>query len=178
MIRDDTLRAQPDMKLEFLRGFLRHPRGVGSVVPSSRFLERRLVEFANVAQWTSVVELGPGTGGTTRAILRAMRRDATLLAIELDALFAEAVGEIGDRRLFVHKGSAEFIGEALATHGLCRPHLVISGIQFSTMPADIGTRIIESVRRVLAPGGLFVAYQLRSTVAELAAPIMGEPRRQ
>ena len=55
----------------FLQEFVRHPRQVASVVPSSRFLERRIVEAAGIRSAKVVVELGPGTGGTTRAILRS-----------------------------------------------------------------------------------------------------------
>ena len=53
----------------FFRGFLRQPALIGSVIPSSRFLERRIVEAYGIAHSRMVVELGPGTGGTTRAIL-------------------------------------------------------------------------------------------------------------
>ena len=75
-------------RLAFLRGFLRHPAEVGSVIPSSRWLEQRLVRAARPGQARVVVELGPGTGGTTRALLRALAPGARLLAIELSADFA------------------------------------------------------------------------------------------
>jgi phosphatidylethanolamine/phosphatidyl-N-methylethanolamine N-methyltransferase len=58
--------------LAFFLGFLRRPGAVGSVIPSSRFLERRLVEVGEVRARAWSVELGPGTGGTTRALLAAM----------------------------------------------------------------------------------------------------------
>ena len=73
----------------FLRGFVEHPQQVGSVVPSSAVLERRLVRRAALASARCVVELGPGTGGTTRALLRAMSPEARLLAIELGEDFAD-----------------------------------------------------------------------------------------
>ncbi len=175
MLRFETLRPQPDDRLAFLKGFLREPKGVGSVIPSSRFLERRMVRMADVAHADSVVELGPGTGGTTRAILAAMPESATLLAIELDPSFAELARGIEDRRLIVHQGSAENLAELLAAHRLRPPKAILSGIPFSTIPEAIGTRIIEAIRDVLAPGGCFVAYQFRGAVAERARPILGEP---
>ena len=46
-------------QLAFFLGFLRNPSGIGSVIPSSRFLERRVVETAGVASSRLVVELGP-----------------------------------------------------------------------------------------------------------------------
>ncbi len=175
MFRLEALRPQHDDRLAFLKGFLREPKGVGSVIPSSRFLERRMVRMAGVAGADSVIELGPGTGGTTRAILGAMPESATLLAVELDPVFADLVRGFDDKRLIVHHGSAEHLCDALATHRLRAPKAILSGIPFSTMPIDVGKRIVEAIRDVLAPGGCFVAYQFRGAVAERARPILGEP---
>jgi phospholipid N-methyltransferase len=164
-----------DEHIAFLQGFLRRPQQVASVVPSSRFLERRLVSLADVRSAQLVVELGPGTGGTTRALLAALPAGATLLCIELDPDFAALLKDETDPRLIVHHGSAEHLEEILATHGLRAPDAVISGIPFSIIPPSVGTRIIESIRRALAPGGCFLAYQVRGAVAELAKPVLGEP---
>ena len=62
----DKLRPQPDDRLAFFHGFLKKPGQVGSIIPSSRFLERRIVRAAGIQRARLVVELGPGTGGTTR----------------------------------------------------------------------------------------------------------------
>ena len=162
-------------RLTFFSEFLRHPEQIGSVVPSSRFLERRVVEMADVARARLAVELGPGTGGTTRAILRALAADARLLAIEINPRFASLLRSVPDSRLIVHAGSAVDIGEALAVHGLARPDVVLSGIPFSTMPAHTGRRVLRAACLALAPGGRFVAYQLRDSVQVLGADIFGRP---
>ncbi len=160
----------------FFQGFLRSPRDVGSIVPSSRFLERRLVEEARVAQARVLVELGPGTGGTTRAFLRALSPTSRLLAIELDPLFADGLRRMGDPRLLVHEGSAEALADQLSVHGLLgRVDAVISGIPFSTIPHPVARRIVERIRSVLAPGGRFVAYQVRGHVADVSRPVLGQP---
>jgi phosphatidylethanolamine/phosphatidyl-N-methylethanolamine N-methyltransferase len=161
--------------LTFFREFLRHPEEIASVVPSSRFLERRLVDNADVAHAGLVVELGPGTGGTTRAILHALAADARLLAIEINPQFAALLRAVPDPRLTVHMGSAADIGEALAVHGLPGPDVVLSGIPFSTMPAAVGRRILRGAWHALAPGGSFVAYQFRASVAVLGREIFGVP---
>jgi phosphatidylethanolamine/phosphatidyl-N-methylethanolamine N-methyltransferase len=165
--------------IAFLKGFLQHPDQVGSVVPSSSFLEQRLSRAAGLAQARCVVELGPGTGGTTRAFLDAMRIDAHLLAIELSAGFhARLTAAIDDPRLIAQLGSAEQIAEFLAARRLPAPDAVLSGIPFSTMPAEVADRIAQAVAQVLAPGGRFVAYQVRGHVAEYATPYLGVPRQQ
>ena len=167
------LRPQPDHRLAFLQGFLERPKQVGSIIPSSRFLERRIVRCAEVARAKLVVELGPGTGGTTRALLRAMRSDATLLGIEINPRFSDLLRRWRDPRLLVHEGSASEIPQILEKHELPAPGVILSGIPFSTMPRELGTAILRSVHRALAPGGLFVAYQVRDRVEILARAVFG-----
>jgi phosphatidylethanolamine/phosphatidyl-N-methylethanolamine N-methyltransferase len=169
-------RPQPDQRLTFLNEFFKRPGLVGSVIPSSRFLERRIVSIAQLTRAKNVVELGPGTGGTTRAVLRALPTSSRMLAIELSAQFAELLAELPDPRLSVEFGSAEKIREALERHEMARPDVILSGIPFSTMPAALGRRIIDRVWSSLAPGGRFVAYQFRDRVSVLGKQIIGAPK--
>lgn len=169
--------ARDRRSLAFFRGFLKNPVQVGSVIPSSRFMERRIIEFSEVDDASVVVELGPGTGGTTRALLAASRPEARLLAIDLAPHFTEIVSGIGDPRLVAHTGSAADLPDILSEHGLDAPDAVVSGIPFSTMPGDLGTSILQAVRDALSPGGVFVAYQFRSEVARLADSVFGAPER-
>jgi phospholipid N-methyltransferase len=165
--------------IAFLKGFIEHPDQVGSVIPSSSFLERRLVRAARLTEARCVVELGPGTGGTTRAFLRALPAAAHLLAIELSPSFHARISTlIRDPRFVAQLGSAEQIAEFLAARRLPAPDAVISGIPFSTMPTEVADRIARAVSEVLAPGGRFVAYQVRAHVAGYATPYLGEPRKE
>lgn len=166
---------RPRQGLAFFLGFLRRPKAVGSVIPSSRFLEQRIVDVAALADVRVVVELGPGTGGTTRAILAAMPEHARLLAIELDPEFVELLRADADPRLIVHHGSAEDIQSILRAHGLSQPDVVISGIPFSTIPDDCGLSILRKVWACLAPNGRFVAYQFRNRVGQLGRRLFGTP---
>jgi phospholipid N-methyltransferase len=163
-------------RLAFFREFLRRPDEIGSIIPSSHHLERRLVAAGDVANAPTVVELGPGTGGTTRAVLRALRRDARLFAVEINPHFASRLRAIADPRLTVHLGSAVDLRAILGLHGLAHVDLVLSGIPFSTMPPGIGHRIIRAIAQSLAPGGRFVAYQLRGAVGAMGRDVMGPPR--
>jgi len=165
--------------IEFLRGFIRHPAQVGSVIPSSHHLEHRLVRCARIGEARTVVELGPGTGGTTAALLQAMRPSARLLAIELDSVFHRHLCRSRrDPRLVAELGSAERLEEFLAAHRLAAPDAIVSGIPFSTMPADVSNRIAAAVAQALRPGGCFVAYQVRSHVARFVMPYLGLPETE
>lgn len=172
---DKLSRVSRDTKLAFFQGFLRRPQTVGSVIPSSRFLERRILKLAGIHRNDTVVELGPGTGGTTRALLNELGSNGRLLSIEVDQEFVELLRDIDDPRLIAHHGSAENISGILASHGLGSPDVVISGIPFSTMPPDVGSRIVREIFDVLRVGKSFVAYQFRDSVSEFATPVFGKP---
>jgi phospholipid N-methyltransferase len=169
----DPSRLRSQERLTFLQGFIERPREVGSILPSSRFLERRLVELSGAERARCVVELGPGTGGTTRALLAAMPRGATLLAVEANPRFAEMLERQPPEGLIVHRGRAEQLPEILAKRGLAAPQAVISGIPFSTMTDATARAIVRRVWEALAPGGRFLAYQIRGRVQEVARPVFG-----
>jgi phosphatidylethanolamine/phosphatidyl-N-methylethanolamine N-methyltransferase len=170
---------QRDHRLAFLRGFLKKPKEVGSIIPSSRFMEKRIVRTADISRADVVVELGPGTGGTTKALLRQMKSKGKLLAVELNPDFVKLIERnIRDPRLIVHHGSAAAIPEALGQYGLGSPDVILSGIPFSTMKEDIGLAILHSVHDSLAPGGRFVAYQFRDRVEILGRDVFGQAHVQ
>jgi phosphatidylethanolamine/phosphatidyl-N-methylethanolamine N-methyltransferase len=159
--------------LAFIKGFLKNPARVSSVMPSSRFLERRLIERARIADARLVVELGSGTGGTTRALLAAMRPDAKLLSIEIESDFHALVQAIGDERLIAHCGTAADLPALLARYELGAPDAVVSGIPFSTIDPVIADSIAQGIHRALPTGGRFVAYQFRDHVARVTRPYLG-----
>lgn len=164
---------------QFLRGFVRNPAQVGSIIPSSRRLEQRLVRSAGIGKASTVVELGPGTGGTTAAFLQAMMPTAQLLAIELDSGFHRHLrSSIADPRFSLELGSAEHLAGYLAVRCMPAPDVIVSGIPFSTMPPEVSDEVAAVIARVLRPGGCFVAYQVRAHVADFVSPYLGEPDKR
>lgn len=159
----------------FFQAFLRSPRVVASVIPSSPFLVRRIVKAADPASARVVVELGGGTGGTTRAMLRAMNPQAKMMVIERTAEFINTLDGIDDPRLEVVHGCASGIGTELERRHLPDADVVISGIPFSTIEPELCEEIVTAVNDALAPGGRFVAYQFTDRVADYAKPVMGAP---
>ena len=167
---------RPARPLDFLRGFLRNPLQVASVVPSSPFLTQRVQDCAGVAGAGAIVELGPGTGAMTGRILERMPADGRLVAIEINPDFAELLRkEYPDPRLFVFEGGADRIEDALREAGLDRADLVVSGIPFSILDDAVVRATLEAVKRVLEPDGRFVAYQFRNHVQRYAEPVFGPP---
>ncbi len=167
-------RLAHDPRVQFFRGFLQHPKEVGSIIPSSRFLEKRIVRAAGIREARTLVELGPGTGGTTRALLRAMHPAATLVAIEINPRFVRLLQRtLNDARLHVVEGSAADVSQALAGLGLPAADVILSGIPFSTMPLELGASIVQAAHNALSPAGRFVAYQVRDRIEVLGNRVFG-----
>jgi len=108
-----------------------------------------------------------------------MRPDAQLLVIEINRRFAEVIrNSVRDSRLLVQRGDAARITDFLEERSLGAPEVVLSGIPFSTMPDDLGIAILRSVHDSLAPGGRFIAYQVRDRVETLGRKVFGPAKIQ
>ncbi len=144
----------------FGRNFFKHPRMLGSLIPSSRFLVSRLLRRVDWSRAQVIVEYGPGVGVFTSEILRRMPSDATLVVFETNENFVEYVRRaLPDRRLHVIHGSAAEIGTVLAQLGLTHADYIVSGIPYSTMPAAIRDAILNESRAALGAQGHFLVYQ-------------------
>ena len=157
----------------FLRQAIRHPRQVGTLVPSSPFLRRRVVNVARVHAARVVVELGAGTGALTRQILQTLPKNGALLSIEINPHFCQHLSGLDDSRLTVHCGSACNLREVVSMYDLPAPDVVISGLPFSAISLAEGSQIIDAISSLLAPGGRFVAYQLSRRVNRLLRHLPG-----
>jgi phospholipid N-methyltransferase len=161
--------------LLFARNFLKYPKLLGSLVPSSPFLVNQLMSKVDWERARVVVEYGPGIGNITREILQRMRPDAVLVAIELNSEFVEYLrDEIRDPRLHVVYGSASEVGAILARLNLDRADYIISGIPYSTIPDPVRRTIVRESRRLLEPTGALVVYQFTRTVLPYLEPIFGQ----
>jgi phospholipid N-methyltransferase len=152
---------------------------VGHFLPSSKALINSIVKVSNLNSANHIVELGSGTGGTSTGILSKMNPNAQLCIIEIDQIFTEYMAKnIDDDRLIICNDGAQNLIPILDE--LCWKHVdvVISGIPFSTLPNETAEQIIENIYASLKPGGLFVAYQLRDQVSQLATPLFGSPQIQ
>jgi phospholipid N-methyltransferase len=153
-------------RLAFLGQFLRRPLEVASIAPSSRFIARRVARCVRGARGT-VVEIGSGTGGVTRALLETIAPDARLVAVELNPMLAERVARIPDPRLIVQCGSAEDLPAILEDHRCAPASAIVCGLPFSMVPRLRGMRILRALERSLAPRGELVAYQIRDTLGRM-----------
>ena len=151
--------------LLFAKNFIQHPKMLGSLIPSSRFLIDRLLSNVDWARARTLVEYGPGVGTITAHILERMSPDARLIVFEMNSEFVDYLGRaLPDSRLHVVHGSAENVGFELERLGLPGADYIISGIPYTTMPEQLRGRIIHESREALNPGGAVLVYQFTRAV--------------
>jgi phospholipid N-methyltransferase len=125
-----------------------------------------------------IVEYGPGVGTFTAEILRRMRSDARLVAIETNGEFVQFMGaSLPDSRLYVEHDSAENVGEILRRRVLPRADYIISGIPLGSMPKDLQARIAVASREALRSEGEFLVYQFTSRVLPVLRQTFQNVRR-
>lgn len=151
--------------LLFARNFLKHPRMLGSVIPSSRFLVNEMLGQVDWDKARVIVEYGPGVGTFTDKILKRLHPDGILVAIEMNTDFVSYLQRTRtDPRLHVIHGSAADVGSILQRLGRGKADYIISGIPFSTMPAPVRDGIVRATRDALTPTGAFLVYQYSNGV--------------
>ncbi|KYO57562.1 hypothetical protein PJ900_14375 [Tistrella mobilis] len=146
----------------FLREFLRAPLRTGAQQPSSRALAAAMAAEIDPTADGPVVELGPGTGVVTRALLDRGIPEDRLILIELNPSFADHV-----RRMFpqatVLNGSAFDMRRLITTEigGGAEPQIagVVSGLPLRGRPDALRTRLLEDALELARPAaGRFVQF--------------------
>lgn len=116
-----------------------------------------MLDLAPLEDARLAVELGAGTGVHTRELLRRLRPDARLLAFEIDpALSAALSAEIDDPRLRLVCASAEEAGAHLDGAGV---DVLVSALPFTSLPAAVRRRVLDTCQAILAPGGVMLVLQ-------------------
>ena len=155
----------------FLKGFIKHPVMVGSVIPSSKTLIDKMLDPVDWANCKLFVEYGPGVGTFTQHILERLAPDAILLAIDTNPDFTAYLNsKFRDSRLRAVTASAADVRDLMEGFGFDEADYVVSGLPFSTLPPGVGPAIAEATADALRPGGAFLVYQFSPKVLEFLSP--------
>lgn len=150
-------------QLRFLARLIAAPVHTGAVAPSSRALGRAMAREVDPSSGLSVLELGPGTGVVTEALLA--RGVTRLTSIEYDAQFAAMV-----RRRFpkvrVIQGDAFDLDKTLGAPGTASGApfaAVVSSLPLINFPNAMRLALLDGIFARLAPGAPFVQFSYRLT---------------
>lgn len=148
--------------------FVRHPSMVGSAFPASARMVRRMLAPLDWPNIKLLVEYGPGSGRFTFEMLKRMRPDAQLIAIETSQAFATKLREqCDDPRLVVVEGSARDVRRHIGAESSGRADCILTGLPFSTLGDAEADIIMHETALALKPSGVLAAYQMRTAIRRL-----------
>lgn len=154
--RDRLLSGLKD-DARFLRNWASKPLTTGAVSPSGKALTERMAETVNIQSNLPVVELGPGTGAVTKALLKRGVKPQRLFAVEFNPDFCKLL-----RKRFpecnILQGDAYSLEKTLNDHGIDEAASIVSSLPLFTRPLADRIQLIKTALSLMPKGGEFIQF--------------------
>ena len=146
-----------DDEVRFLRSWIEKPLHVGAVMPSGRFLARTMAQYVDPYASGPVVELGPGTGAITNALIDRGIDQKRLVLVEYNPGFCALLRDRYPHAKVV-QGDAYRLRDSLREALGAPASAVVSGLPLVTKPMPIRLKLIRDAFAALAPRAPFVQF--------------------
>jgi phosphatidylethanolamine/phosphatidyl-N-methylethanolamine N-methyltransferase len=146
-----------DDEVRFIRSWIERPLTVGAVTPSGRILARTMARYVDPQSNGPVVELGPGTGPVTEALVEAGVAPSRLVLVEFNPSFCRILRKRYPDATLV-QGDAYSLRRLLETLLLQPAAAVVSGLPLVTKPIKMRLRLIRDSFDLMLPGAPFVQF--------------------
>lgn len=143
--------ARFDEEFRFFKGWMDGPKAVGAVLPTSSVTSRRMASVVNPDSGLPVLELGPGTGVITRAILDRGVKPEKLWSVEYSCDFVEHLRREFPRVNIVH-GDAFDLDKALDEDRGLTFDSVVSAVPLLSFPTGQRIAFVEDLLRRIPAG--------------------------
>ena len=144
-------------ELRFLRSLVVRPRSIGAIAPSSPALARKIAEQIDPRRDGIVLELGPGTGVVTEALVARGIAEERLIAIESDPDMAQLIRKRFPK-LRIVEADAFDLERSLRGHDCEGLAAIVSGLPLLNQPVARRHALIASALARLTPGAPFVQF--------------------
>jgi phosphatidylethanolamine/phosphatidyl-N-methylethanolamine N-methyltransferase len=146
-----------DDEVRFLRSWIEKPLHMGAVMPSGRLLARTMAQYVDVESEDPVVELGPGTGAITKALIDHGVDQKRLVLVEYNPGFCALLRDRYPQAKIV-QGDAYSLRDTLWNVLAAPAAAVVSGLPLVTKPMMTRLKLIRDAFAALAPGAPFVQF--------------------
>jgi phosphatidylethanolamine/phosphatidyl-N-methylethanolamine N-methyltransferase len=146
-----------DDEVRFLRSWIEKPLHMGAVMPSSKLLARTMAQYVAVDSKGPVIELGPGTGAITNALLEHGVDQKRLVLVEYNPGFCALLRDRYPQARVV-QGDAYALRDSLGDLLDAPASAVVSGLPLVTKPMLTRLKLIRDAFLALAPGAPFVQF--------------------
>jgi len=150
--------ALTDSRL-FLQEWFANPQRTGSLAPSSPQLGAAMAQWLPANPESFVLELGPGTGAVTDALIKRGLREDRLVAIERNPKMARLLRDKFPRAQII-SGDAWHLDHLLRSRRepIEAVGAVISSLPLLNFPHAEAEALTQKIRAVLEPDGNWVQY--------------------
>jgi len=138
----------------YLRSFFRSTQDVASLVPSSRWTAKAMLQGISFDSGQTIVELGAGTGAVTALLLQATKGRGRTLIVERDPDFYKRLKDRFPEAEILAADAVE-LQPLLTAHGIQKIDHVISTLPINWLTSEDQNRLLECVCRNLDPEGTF-----------------------
>ena len=146
-----------DDEFRFFRNWMEKPLSMGAVTPSGKALARTMAEYVDPHSDGPIIELGPGTGPVTEALVARGIDPARLVLVEFDPMFCRLLRKRYPQATVV-QGDAYRL-RTLLTSILRQPAAaVVSGLPLFTKPLKMRLRLLQEAFGLMAGGAPFVQF--------------------
>jgi len=146
-----------DDEVRFIRSWIERPLSTGAVTPSGKILARTMARYVDPNSIGPVVELGPGTGPVTEALVEAGVNPARLVLVESNPAFCRILrARYPDATLV--QGDAYGVRRLLETLLQQPAAAMVSGLPLITKPVKMRLRLIRDAFDLMVPGAPFVQF--------------------
>jgi phosphatidylethanolamine/phosphatidyl-N-methylethanolamine N-methyltransferase len=146
-----------DDEVRFLRSWIEKPLHMGAVMPSGRVLARTMAQYVDIDSSEPVVELGPGTGAITSALIEHGVDQKRLVLVEYNPGFCALLRDRYPHAKVV-QGDAYALRDSLWNMLSAPASAVVSGLPLVTKPMLTRLKLIRDAFVALAPGAPFVQF--------------------
>ncbi len=146
-----------DDEVRFIRSWIERPLSIGAVTPSGKVLARAMARYVDPTSSGPVVELGPGTGPVTEALVEAGVSPSRLVLVEFDPSFCRILQARYPEATLV-QGDAYSLRRLLETLLMQPAAAVVSGLPLVTKPIRERWRLIRDAFDLMVPGAPFVQF--------------------
>jgi phosphatidylethanolamine/phosphatidyl-N-methylethanolamine N-methyltransferase len=146
-----------DDEVRFIRSWVERPLATGAVMPSGKPLARMMASYVDPKTEGPVVELGPGTGAVTAALVEQGIEPSRLVLVEFNPAFCRLLRTRYPDATVV-QGDAYGLKRLLSGRIHQPAAAIVSGLPLFTKPLRMRVRLLADAFTVLAPSGPFVQF--------------------
>jgi phosphatidylethanolamine/phosphatidyl-N-methylethanolamine N-methyltransferase len=146
-----------DDEVRFIGSWIKKPLAVGAVTPSSKLLARTMAQYVDPEGTGPVIELGPGTGPITEALIEHGVAPSRLVLVEFNPAFCQLLRERFPEATVV-QADAYRLRESLAHYSRHGASAVVSGLPLMTKPLRTRMRLLRDALALLGPHAPFVQF--------------------